>query len=202
MRPEQYYKALKKCAPKTARWHKHINHVQAPKFVQHWLTEPSSLTAKLIAHSANFRVQRIYQQPDFCWADEFAEIGLNKVNKVHTREVLLRCDDTPAVYAHTILPLSSTASQWPLFKTLGEKSLGSTLFNDPKVNRGALQFARLQPTHPAMQRVKLLTKNESKFTDKFDQPLFARRSLFFRCGGIMLVTELFLPVISDLILQT
>ncbi|PRC91347.1 chorismate--pyruvate lyase family protein [Solimicrobium silvestre] len=183
---------LAKQAARKAQWHHHVNHVQAPKAMRHWLTDAGSLTAKLITHSSKFRVQRVYQQHDFCWADEYTEIGLSKASKVHAREVLLRCDDAPAIYAHTVLPLSSTASQWPLFKALGEKSLGSTLFGDPQVVRGALQFARLQPNHPAMRRAQLLTNK------KFDQPLFARRSLFFRRGGVMLVTELFLPAIADL----
>lgn len=176
---------------KKARWHSHINHVQAPRAIRHWLTERGSLTAKLIAHSSSFRVQRISQQYDFCWADEYAEIGLSKIEKVHAREVVLRCDDVPTVYAHTVLPFHSNASQWPLFRTLGEKSLGSTLFGDPQVKRGALQFARLHANHPAMQRTRQIVK-------KFDQPLFARRSLFYRRGGVMLVTELFLPQILAL----
>jgi len=178
-----------KYAPRLARWHDHVNHVQAPKELQHWLTDRGSLTAKLITHSSQFRVQRISQKNDFCWADEYEQIGLNKVGKVHAREVLLRCDDRPAVYAHTVMPLNSTATQWPLFRTLGNKSLGSTLFGDPQVVRGAIQYARLQPNHPAMQRAYFLTRQNERFT----RPLFARRSLFFRRGGVMLVTELFLP---------
>lgn len=177
---------------KKARWHKHINHVRAPLSVRHWLTESGSLTEKLIAHSNTFCVQRIYQRADFCWADEFAEIGLGNIAKVYVREVLLHCDGIPAVYAHTVLPLNSNSQQWPRFKKLGEKSLGGTLFSDPKVQRGALQFARLQPNHPAVMRANLLTKNS------LIQPLFARRSLFSRCGGVMLVTELFLPAITSL----
>lgn len=175
-----------------ARWHHHINHVRVPQHLRHWLIEAGSLTSKLIAHSSTFRVQRIYQHTDACWADEYAALSLNKVGKVHTREVLLHCDDMPVVYAHTVLPLYSNARQWPRFKSLGEKSLGSTLFNDPKVERGPLQFARLPLNHPAMRRVQCLTQH------KFCQPLFARRSLFFRFGGVMLVTELFLPKIVEL----
>lgn len=178
--------------PKKARWHNHINHVQAPTAMRHWLTEPGSLTAKLIAHSTSFRVQRIDQQLDSCWADEHAAIGLNKIGKVYAREVVLRCDEVPTVHAHTVLPLNSNANQWPLFRALGEKSLGSTLFGDPLVKRSALQFARLQSNHPAMQRAR-------KIVD-FDQPLFARRSLFYRHGGVMLVTELFLPNVLELTL--
>lgn len=187
-------------APKFAHWHDHVNHVRAPREMQHWLTDRRSLTAKLIAHSNQFRVQRVFQQHDFCWMDEYRPIGLSKASKVHAREVLLRCDDQPAVYAHTVLTLKSTASQWPLFRTLGNKSLGSTLFGDPQVVRGALQYARLQPNHPAMQRAHHLTRQNlgGETNSQFFHPLFARRSLFFRRGGVMLVTELFLPAVAQL----
>lgn len=202
-----------KFAPRMARWHDYVSHVHAPAGLCHWLTERGSLTAKLIAHSDQFRVQRVFQHPDFCWADEYQKIGLPKAAKVHAREVLLRCDDTPVVYAHTVLPLQSTASQWPLFRTLGNKSLGSTLFGDPQVVRGAMQYARLQPNHPAMRRAQELCSDafgsasvESGDTaqagHRFSQPLFARRSLFYRRGGVMLVTELFLPTIEQLNLKS
>lgn len=189
-----------KCSPRASRWHDHVNHVQAPKAFQHWLTDRGSLTAKLIASSNAFRVQRIFQQPDFCWGDEYAAIGLSRPTKVHTREVLLRCNGRPAVFAHTVMPLDSNASQWPLFRTLGNKSLGSTLFGDPQVVRGAMQYARLHPNHPAMQRAMRLTRPELNDMEqqKFTRAMFARRSLFFRRGGVMLVTELFLPTIEQL----
>jgi chorismate lyase len=189
-------------APRFARWHNHVNHVQAPIDLQHWLTDPGSLTAKLITHSSRFRVQRVFQQRDFCWADEYTAIGLNQRGKAHTREVLLRCDEQPVVYAHTVLPLHSNATQWPLFRTLGNKSLGSTLFGDPQVVRGAMQFARLQPNHPAMRRAHGLIHTTPCHDRQFDQPLFARRSLFFRRGGVMLVTELFLPSVAQLTKST
>ena len=197
-------KSLQKLAPRKARWHGHVNHVQAPVALQHWLNDRGSLTAKLISHSTRFRVQRIAQQTELCWADEYAAIGLTTIAQTHTREVLLRCNDRPVVYAHTIMPLSSTASQWPLFRTLGNQSLGSTLFSDPQVIRGALEFARLAPNHPAMKRAKALTQhedNDDDDDDDFSRPLFARRSLFYRCGGVMLVTELFLASIEQLTLK-
>ena len=171
--------------------------------MRHWLTDPGSLTAKLIAHSAQFRVHRIAQQTELCWHDESAQLGLPKAGKVHAREVLLRCDEQAVVYAHTILPLTANASQWPLFRTLGNKSLGSTLFGDPQVVRGAMQFARLQPNHPAMRRAYgLITAHTDPVQRQFGQPLYARRSLFYRRGGIMLVTELFLPQIGHLTIPT
>ena len=181
--------------PGCAQWHDHVNHVNAPAAFRHWLTDRGSLTAKLIAQCDRFSVQRICQQTEKCWSDEFDAIGLPGPRQVHAREVLLRCDGRAAVYAHTVMPLHATATQWPLFRSLGNRSLGSTLFNDPRVVRGPMQFARLNVEHPAMRRALALTTVESgpDWRNHFERSLLARRSLFFRRGGVMLVTELFLP---------
>ena len=158
-----------------------------------WLTHRDSLTARLVARCQRFRVQRLHQTLSSCLADEFAEIGLRRRLKVVEREVLLRCDERPVVYAHTIVPTSANATQWPLFAALGEKSLGSTLFNDPLVERGHLSYAKLRHTHPLMKRIAAL----QILPEPVDY-LYARRSVFKRKGGCLLVTEIFLPDIRQL----
>ena len=126
-----------------ARWFHHANGVNPSPAMRHWLTDRTSLTLKLTLRSRRFRVQRLQQGRAVCLADERAMIALPRRACVQQREVLLRCDERPVVYAHTIVPLDSTASDWPFFGTLGERSLGTTLFGDPLVQRGQLQFARL-----------------------------------------------------------
>jgi chorismate--pyruvate lyase len=128
-----------------------------------------------------------------CLHDEYAEIGLVKRQQVVERDVLLRCDNEAVVYAHTILPLFANAHDWPAFASLGNRSLGTTLFNDPLVQRGDLHYARLGASHPLMRRIAglqlLLAASES---------LLARRSVFIRHGAKLLVTEVFLPSITQL----
>lgn len=180
-----------------AHWHRHINGVHATPLMADWLSNRASLTARLIAHSQQFRVQRLYQGRAMCLQDECAEIGLAKPQQVIEREVLLHCDDVAVVYAHTILPLSANAQQWPLFASLGNRSLGTTLFNDPLVQRGQLQYARLGWPHPLMRRIQhcgLIQQGGSELRT----PLWARRSIFTRHGAKLLVTEVFLPTIQDL----
>jgi chorismate--pyruvate lyase len=108
------------------------------------------------------------------------------------RDVLLQCDGQSIVFAHTIVPLKANATQWPLFRSLGERSLGTTLFGDPIVVRGALEYARLHASHPLVRRacVALGTPLQA--------PLLARRCLYRRRGAVLLVTELFLPGIAAL----
>ncbi len=179
-----------------AVWQKHVGGVAAPAPLRHWLTGEGSLTAKLMAHSRAFRVQRLHQHTGLCLADEAQAIGMARRGRVWEREVLLRCDGKPVVFAHTVVPMSATADDWPLFNALGERSLGSTLFGDPAVTRGALEFARLRSGHPLMQRARAALNLAA---EGLDEPvLYARRCLYRRHQGSLLVTEVFLPSVLAL----
>lgn len=187
---------MKAAAIGYARWFDHINGVNPPASMRHWLTDRASLTVKLTERSRHFRVERLRQQRGNCLPDECALIGLARRGAVQEREVLLRCDEEPVVFAHTIVPLSANATDWPFFSHLGNRSLGTTLFGDPQVARGALQFARLRSTHPLAERARLAIGAPA-----FDAPLYARRCLFQRKQGLLLVTEVFLPAIAEVAAQ-
>lgn len=180
-----------------AQWHTHVNAANPPAALRHWLTGGGSLTAKLKRHSEKFRVQCLHQHTARCLSDEAAAIGLRQPGRVWEREVLLRCDNTPVVFGHTVVPMSATAADWPLFSALGERSLGTTLFGDPRVQRGVLEFARLREGHPLIARARAalgITAHE-------EQLLYARRCLYQRRQGVLLVTEVFLPTVLDLVPQ-
>lgn len=178
-----------------ARWLAHANGVAAPAPLRHWLSDRMSLTMKLTARCGQFRVRRLRQQRGLCLADEMAAVALSRRISVQEREVLLLCDGEPMVFAHSIVPLSATASDWPFFGGLGERSLGTTLFGDPLVQRGHLQYAQLSPAHPLFQRACAAAALQDI------AQLFARRCLYRRKNGLLLVTEVFLPAISRLPLQ-
>ncbi len=176
-----------------ARWHSHVNGVNPTREMRGWLTDTMSLTRKLMAHSNYFRVCRLRQRRGICLGDEFDMVKLVRRVCVQERDVLLQCDGRPMVFAHTIVPLDATTSDWPFFSTLGERSLGTTLFADPRVVRGALQYARLRAQHPLVRRASKALGGE-----RFQSALFARRCLYRRKNGVLLVTELFLPSIAEL----
>ena len=179
--------------PACAHWHHHANGVQPLATMRGWLTDRMSLTVKLIAHSRHFRVHRLRQAHGMCLADEAAAVGLARRAQVRERDVLLECDGVPVVFAHTIVPLRANASDWPFFSSLGERSLGTTLFGDPRVARGALHYARLPARHPLARRAAAASGIAGGA-----QPLYARRCLYRRKSGLLLVTEVFLPAIMDL----
>lgn len=176
-----------------ARWYAHVNGVNATREMRGWLTDTMSLTMKLMARSEHFRVRRLRQARGMCLSDEAIMVELPRRSHVQEREVLLQCDGRPVVFAHTIVPLTATTSDWPFFGTLGERSLGTTLFGDPRVVREKLQYARLRSQHPLAERVRMAVG-----ASEFAEPLFARRCLYRRRSGVLLVTELFLPAIAEL----
>lgn len=177
-----------------ARWLAHAGGVRAPATMHDWLTTPGSLTARLVAHSRAFRVQKLRQGRAPCLADEAAGLGLARAQQVVEREVLLLCDGVAAVYGHTVVPLDADAADWPLFSALGERSLGTTLFHDPLVRRGALRFARIRPGHPLLARMRAALGT----VFDADATYYARRCVYRRRQGLLMVTEVFLPAVLDL----
>ncbi|MCC2956703.1 chorismate lyase [Massilia sp. IC2-477] len=175
-----------------AAWQPHVLAVRAPAAMQDWLTTEGSLTARLMAHSARFRVRRLHQNAATCLADEARAIGLPRPGRVWEREVLLECDGVPRVFGHTVVPTSCSASDWPLFSALGERSLGTTLFYDPLVRRGQLEFARIRAGHPLLNRVRAALGGVEA------SHYYARRCVYRRRQGLLLVTEVFLPAVLGL----
>ena len=175
-----------------ARWQPHVNGVNPPPAMRHWLTGAASLTAKLKSRSQAFRVECLHQRSARCLADEAAALGLAYRGRVWEREVLLKCDNRAMVFAHTVVPVTATAADWPLFSALGNASLGSTLFGDRQVRRGTLEYARLKEGHPLLLRARAALGADAGAV------LYARRCLYRRNRGTLLVTEVFLPAVLEL----
>jgi len=87
-----------------AAWHAHLPHDAAiPLNQRRWIAGEGSLTARLMSASSRFRVQRLAQAPQLPFADEWQALGLIRPVPAITREVLLICDEVPAVFAHTVV---------------------------------------------------------------------------------------------------
>jgi chorismate--pyruvate lyase len=175
------------------RWLGHVAAVHAAPALRNWLLAPGSLTARLRAHCGRFEVRLLRQAGAAGRPDPASPIGRPRPVRVLEREVLLVCDGSPVVYAQTVVPAACSGADWPFFNALGSRSLGLTLFHDPRITRGALQHARLSARYPLAQRVKAaLPSGDLAAT------LHARRCLYRRRRGLLLVSELFLPAIAQL----
>jgi chorismate--pyruvate lyase len=102
------------------------------------------------------------------------------------REVVLHAGGRPVVLAHSIAAWRDLSGPWRGLRGLGSRPLAEALFTDPRVSRGPLEFARIDPRHPLGRRARQV------FGRDFPA-LRARRSRFLKHGRPLLVTEVFLP---------
>mgnify|MGYP005989797407 CR=1 FL=1 len=150
-----------------------------------WLLDPASLTARLKSQCSEFKVEVVGQHIEPCQAHE-ANDDILLGEQVLVREVLLICDNTPHVFARSLLPLKSLTGEQKALANLGEQPLGQVLFNNPKLRRKVVQVAEIEPS----LRVSELA---STLKLKVEHNLWGRRSLFYIDDKPLMVAEVFLP---------
>ena len=77
-----------------------------PRPLRNWLSDHGSLTARLKARCAAFRVLPLrigIARPN---PDEVELLGLRPGMRAYVRDVLLLCNEVPVVFAHSVLPQS------------------------------------------------------------------------------------------------
>jgi chorismate lyase len=156
-----------------------------------WLQERGSLTARLKKHYPAFSVELLAQAWRKPHVDEQAMLRLNAMSRAWVREVMLRGNGQPRVFAHSVIARQDLRGPWCRLRAIGRVPLGAALFANPKVTRGPLQFRKLYAQHPLHQAV-------CRYHPQLQQhPLWARRSLFRLHHHLLLVTEVFLPACVD-----
>lgn len=192
---------------KTARWRNGCSPAW-PGQVVSWLRTRGSLTVRLQRNYGQFRVQVRRQGCGAVLPDEAALLDMQTGRQVRLRHVTLWAGDKPRVVAHTAVKWLGVQSDWPFWRQLGTRSLGTVLFRDRRVQRGQQQFACLPPRHPlALQArqasmahalVTALNADERAVQDgdasQIGQRWYARRAVYRRATGRtpLLVTEVFL----------
>lgn len=159
--------------------------------VRFWLQDRGSLTRRIQERCTRFYVEPVFQQLSRVYEDEPSKMQLHRDELAMVREVYLYCCDKPVVFAHSVIPRKGLIGAWRALSGLGNRSLGSMLFKNPKIKRTPLEFKRVSNGHFLYDRavVRLTTRPAH---------LWARRSLFTLQGQSILVTEVFLPGISNL----
>jgi len=160
-----------------------------------WLAERGSLTARIRAHCREFAVRRLFEGWGRPYPDEAIALGVPRGTRVRVREVALLADGAPVVFARSLATRQGLRYPWRLLQRIGNRPLGAALFTDPAVRRGTLQTVRLDGRDPRYHRA-------SALCPATPPGLWARRSLFWRAGVPLLVSEVFLPPIDLLIAPT
>ena len=162
-----------------------------PRHLRHWLTDRGSLTRRLKARCANFRVRPVTTGYARANIDEHHPLNLRAGSTDYVREVLLACDQVNVVFAHSVLPRTGLRGRWNGITRLGSRPLGEALFDDHRIQRGTLTYLRLGSRHP-------LFRSASRHHTIHARTLWARRSVFCLNGHPLMVTEVFLPEIESL----
>lgn len=158
--------------------------------LRRWLTDPGSLTARLVRHAGTIKVKVLFQGLRRANRDE-AFLFAAPAKRVMVREVLLLRGNTPLVFAHTVFAHDSLRGVWRDVAGLGARPLGAALFADPRIARFPLRQKKLPRSHPLYCRAAAQLK-------KLPPSLWARRSIFAAGKSPILVSEVFLPAIHDL----
>lgn len=174
-----------------AHWKPSATLAGAPVALHPWLTDPGSLTARIMARCQRFRVRVIREVHARPHLDEHALIDVPLGRHAWVREVLLIADDQPVVFAHSVLRLQDLTGAWHMTRAIGSRPLGAALFADPGIRRGDLHAARIPAAHPLHQQA-------SQASGLALPLLWGRRSRFTREDRPLLVTEVFLPGIFKL----
>ncbi len=170
-------------------WYQTI--VSASFHQRRWLQDRGSLTRRIQSCCDDFRVQRVYQAMSTVNDDERRVMGIRQGELGLVREVYLYCGDSPVVFAHSVVARKDLRGAWRGLNGLGNKSLGTVLFTNPKIKRTPLVFKKLSAGH-------VLFEHACRRLSSVPSELWARRSLFTLHGQSILVTEVFLPAILDL----
>lgn len=198
-------------AASRTRWHRVVPALPGQRA---WLTGEGSLTQRLKRASGRFEVVRLAQGRGGASSDEIDCIrpappggpGMQQGRRVWqrgsprrlgvlAREVLLVCDGSPTVFAHSVIDAAALRGRWRWLAGLGSRPLGEALFRDPQVRRGPLRFRQLRaPDRRYMGAAATLSARGLPVPPA----LWARRSVFSAGGQQLLVTELFLPAVASL----
>jgi chorismate--pyruvate lyase len=145
-----------------------------------WLFNEDSLTRRLTQLSADqFSVTPLFEGWQALRPDECSALGVAPGSEGWVREVYLRGQQQPWVFARSVATRAVLEGSGLDLAQLGSRSLGELLFSDRAFDRGELQVC-LYPAHWLP-------------VEAHNTNLWARRSCFRRGELGVLVAEVFLP---------
>jgi len=150
-----------------------------------WLVDTGSLTTRLKQYCQAFTVE-VLTEGHYPLSDD-EKIKLNLTDNIgFVREVLLKLDGTAWVFARSVMPSNTLTAPGAELDKLGNRSLGSVLFNAPDMQRSEIEIAEFD-SQSKIYSLSHLFSSEPKAS------LFGRRSCFLLGGKSLLVAEVFLP---------
>lgn len=158
--------------------------------LRRWLQVSGSLSARLAASGDVFSVQVLAQGRQALSMDEANALGAGPHRVGYAREVLLRVDGKPMVFARSVTAHTDSVGAWRSVRGLGARPLADVLFKRSGISRQSLVFSQLGRQSP-LQRHVAKSWETATGTRLAAHALSARRSVFMRHGAALLVMEVF-----------
>ncbi len=155
-----------------------------------WLQAGGSLSARLAATGTVFSVQLLCQGRQALMVDEAKALGLTANRDGYAREVVLRVDGVPRVYARSVASCADSLGAWRSVRGLGTRPLADVLFRRSGITRRPMAFGKL-PATGAMRRHVAQAWQQAGNGVLRQASIAARRSVFVRRGAPLLVMEVF-----------
>lgn len=149
--------------------------------VRGWLLDDGSLTQHLVDTGRAFSVERCEQRWTLPLREEAQRLHMAARERALLRQVVLRLDGTPVVFARTVFPARSLSGPLLRLRRLANQSLGTFLFAQQGMRRSPFELTLLRGDSPFLPAALRQTA-----------PLWVRRSVFRVAGRRLLVAEAFL----------
>lgn len=150
-----------------------------------WLAATGSLSARLAASGDVFSVQVLRQGRLPLTVDEAQALGVAGRRDGYVREVLLKVDGVPVVFARSVTAHEHSLGAWRSVRGLGTRPLADVLFRRSGITRQPMQFKQFKPNTALPRQIQRVRPGAPR-------SLSARRSVFLRQQAPLLVMEVFL----------
>ena len=162
--------------------------------LRRWLRRTGSLSAHLQTLGTRFEVQRLHQGVAPMLPGEAESLGVPPGTRCLVREVVLRVDGQPLVYARSVAPAGSLRGPWRSLAGLGCRPLAQLLFDAPSVRRSPLQPLHLRASQDWLRHLR--ERWQCATGAPWPQPAaWGRHSVFRKAGVPLRVTEVFAPAL-------
>ena len=172
--------------------YRNISHTSIPERLQDWLGEEGSFMQRVRNKGVLPQIQVLNQCWGFPTLDEREQLNILTRSYALFREVLIGSENKNWMFARTVIPRETLTGKLKQLAHLRKRSLGSLLFNDPTLLRSEFEVTCLVPNTNEHEALTTYIKIPS------DEPIWARRSLFYVQNKTLLLTEYFLPDILNL----
>lgn len=156
--------------------------------LREWLCYSGSFMQRLADKGAENPAIRVLHQAWQCplpWEKKWV-MSDDHASPAWIREVLIFSGTHYWMLARTVIPQETLMGKYESLMQLGEKALGTILFQDPDMKRSPFEFASV-PSHS------LIEDYDASYMKSDHNECWGRRSLFSLQKKTLLLTELLLP---------